>query len=96
MSGDCVIADANIAFKGLAAWRGDLRDRIGPGGRPLFFTPRFLFVELFKHQERLVRAGGLPEEDLPAGLQSSTDSLNPGRDEFYQCSFQTIMIRFFE
>ena len=68
MNADCVIVDANIAFKCLHSGRGDLRERIGPGGHPNFFSPRFLFVELFKHKERLERASGLPETDLLAGL----------------------------
>jgi predicted nucleic acid-binding protein len=68
MKGECVIVDANIAFKGLISWRDDLRGRLGPGGHPQLFTPRFLFVELFKHKERLIRASGLTEEDLLAGL----------------------------
>ena len=61
MNADCVIVDANIAFKCLHAGRGDLRGRIGPGGQLHFFSPRFLFVELFKHKERLAHAAGLPE-----------------------------------
>jgi predicted nucleic acid-binding protein len=75
MSADCVIVDANIAFKCLVAGRGDLRERIGPGGHPQLFTPRFLFVELFKHKERLLRASGLPEEDLLAGLHTLLNQL---------------------
>ena len=46
MSGECVIVDANIAFRSLLAGRGDLRERIGLGGHPRLFTPRFLLVEL--------------------------------------------------
>ena len=68
MNADCVIVDANIAFKCLHSDRGDLRERIGPGGHPQFFSPRFLFVELFKHKDRLTRASGLGETDLLAGL----------------------------
>ena len=68
MNADCVVVDANIAFKCLHSGRGDLRERIGPGGHPKFFSPRFLFVELFKHKERLEQASGLAETDLLAGL----------------------------
>jgi predicted nucleic acid-binding protein len=75
MSFDCVIVDANIAFKCLLAGRGDLRERIGPGGHPQLFTPRFLFVELFKHKERLTKASGLPEADLLAGLHTLLNQL---------------------
>lgn len=55
--------------------RGDLRERIGPGGHPNFFSPRFLFVELFKHKERLERASGLHEADLLAGLHALLSQL---------------------
>jgi predicted nucleic acid-binding protein len=75
MSADCVIVDANIAFKCLVTGRGDLRERLGPGGHPQLFTPRFLFVELFKHKERLIRASCLPEEDLLAGLHTLLNQL---------------------
>ena len=68
MNADCVIVDANIAFKSLCSGRGDLRERIGPGGHPHFFGPRFIFVELFKHKERLAQASGLVEADLLDGL----------------------------
>ncbi|MBI4663049.1 MAG: hypothetical protein HY735_29925 [Verrucomicrobia bacterium] len=42
-----------------------------PGGHPQFFSPRYLFIELFKHKERLIRAlnrppTGLTHEDAPA------------------------------
>lgn len=75
MNADCVIVDANIAFKCLRAGRGDLRGRIGPGGHPKFYSPRFLFVELFKHKERLTRASGLPEADLLEGLYTVVSQL---------------------
>ena len=75
MSADCVIVDANIAFKCLVGGRGDLRERIGPGGYPQLFTPRFLFVELFKHKDRLTHASGLAEPDLLAGLHTLLNQL---------------------
>ena len=75
MNADCVIVDANIAFKCLHSGRGDLRGRIGPGGHPQFFSPRFLFVELFKHKERLARASGLTETDLLEGLHTLLSQL---------------------
>lgn len=75
MNADCVIVDANVAFKCLRSGRGDLRGRIGPGGHPHFFSPRFLFVELFKHKERLSRASGLPEADLLEGLYAVVSQL---------------------
>ena len=64
MNADCVIVDANVVFKCLHSGRGELRGRIGPGQHAQFFSPRFLFVELFKHKERLASPSGLPEADL--------------------------------
>ena len=59
-----------------------MRERIGPGGHPKFFSPRFLFVELFKHKERLERASGLPETDLLAGLDALLARDSESRAEF--------------
>jgi hypothetical protein len=49
MNADCVIVDANIAFKALVSQRGDLRDRLDPSanlnqalrakGFSLFYEP---------------------------------------------------------
>ena len=75
MNAECVIVDANIAFKCLITGRGDLRERFGPGGHPQLFTPRFLFVELFKHKDRLVKSSGLPEDDLLAGIHTLLNQL---------------------
>ena len=75
MNADCVIVDANIAFKSLHSARGDLRGRIGPGGHLQFFSPRFLFVELFKHKERLASAAKLPEPELLEALYALVSRL---------------------
>lgn len=64
MKADCVVMDANIAFKTLTAQRGELRDRLGPSVTLNFYSPRFLFVELFKHKERLARPAKLTEDEL--------------------------------
>jgi predicted nucleic acid-binding protein len=75
MNADCVIVDANIVFKCLHTGRGDLRGRVGPGQPPQFFSPRFLFVELFKHKERLVLAARLPEAELLEALYALVSRL---------------------
>ena len=75
MNADCVIVDANIAFKCLHAGRGDLRGRIGPGQHPQLFSPRFLFVELFKHKERLASAAKLTETELLEALYALVSRL---------------------
>ena len=75
MNADCVIVDANIAFKCLHAGRGDLRGRIGPGQHPHFFSPRFLFVELFKHKEWLASAAKLPQAEFLEALYALVSRL---------------------
>ena len=70
MNAAAVVVDANIAFKSLCAGRGDLRTILDPDSPLRFYSPRFLFVELFKHKERLARAARFGEEELQSGLQS--------------------------
>lgn len=64
-----MVVDTNIAFKVLAFGGGHLRDRMDPTFRLQLHSPRFLFVELFKHKERLQRASRLSEEELLEALQ---------------------------
>lgn len=70
MNADCVVVDANIAFKALCSKRWDLRDRLGPAVSVTLHSPRFLFVELFKHKERLTGASRSDEEELLEALHT--------------------------
>lgn len=45
MNANCVIVDANIAFKCIHAGGGDLRARIGPGQNPAFLRPREILTD---------------------------------------------------
>lgn len=63
-----VIVDANVAFKCLCTHRGDLRRRLAPDISLIFYGPRYLFVELFKHKERLARAANLSDADFLQAL----------------------------
>lgn len=73
MSARGVVMDANIAWRALSRGRTDLVEALRLGG-PLagatLHAPRFLFVELFKHKERLLRASRLPEADLLDALHA--------------------------
>ena len=75
MNPDCVVVDANIAFKALASNRGDLRDRLAPSANRTFHSPRFVFVELFKHKERLSVAAKLNEDELLEALHTLVSRL---------------------
>src|SRR3954471_3850923 len=71
-----VVVDANIAFRSLTSKRGYLRS---PSQRPSdvrFIAPRFVFVELFKHKERLLRATEHSEEDLLIALHTLVSCLD--------------------
>lgn len=65
-----VIVDANIAFRALASSRGDLRNRLDSTDDIRFIAPRFLFVELFKHKDRLLHAMGKSEDELLEALHA--------------------------
>ena len=75
MNSDCVVVDPNIAFKALVSQRGDLRDRLDPSANAKFYSPGYLFVELFKHKTRLSHATGLTEEVLLEALQALVSRL---------------------
>lgn len=68
MNADCVIVDANLLFKALVAGRGDLRNPLSPSVPLRYVAPRFLFVELFKHQDRIMRASHLSEDQVLEAL----------------------------
>ncbi|MGD0091727.1 MAG: PIN domain-containing protein [Planctomycetota bacterium] len=59
-----IIVDTSVLFAALVKSRSRLRDELFADLEPSFFSPRFLFVELFKHKERLVAATELSEEEL--------------------------------
>ena len=73
MSGRRIVVDANIAFRAISRGRSDLVAMLRPAGRladATLHAPRFLFVELFKHKERIIRAARLPEEEILDSLHA--------------------------
>lgn len=75
MNPDCVVIDANIAFKAMVSQRGDLRERLDSSAKVKFYTPGSLFVELFKHKTRLAHATGLNNEELVQAMQALVSRL---------------------
>lgn len=71
-----VVVDANIAFRALAGSRGNLRCRLESAENICFIAPRFLFVELFKHKDRLVHASRKSEEEVLASLHALVASMD--------------------
>ncbi len=76
MNPECVVVDANLAFKALAAGRGDLRERLGRPADLRFFAPRFLFVELFRHKETLALAAKVSPEAMLEALHTLVTRLD--------------------
>ncbi len=70
-----VVVDTNVAFSALAAGCGDLAVRLLSPADTVFYAPRFLFIELFKHKARLLAATKLPEEKLLESLHELIEAL---------------------
>lgn len=70
-----VVVDTNVVFSALAAGCGDLARRLLAPSDIDFFAPRFLFVELFKNQGRILQATRLPEENVLEALNELIESL---------------------
>ena len=70
-----VVVDTNIAFSALAAGCGNLAMRLLSPSETIFYAPRFLFVELFKHRDRILAASKLSEDHLLEALNELLESL---------------------
>ena len=59
-----IVVDTNILFSLLLRGETALRKRFLTDGALAFHCPRFVFVELFQHKERIAQATELSEADL--------------------------------
>ncbi len=64
MNLDRIVVDTNILFSLLLRGETALRKRFLTDSAPTFHCPRFVFVELFKHKERITQATALSEDEL--------------------------------
>lgn len=64
MSSETVVIDTNLVFSALVSRNARLREAMLTEPALRLHCPRFLFVELFKHKERILRFTELPEEEL--------------------------------
>ena len=58
-----VVVDSNIIFSALLKSPNRYCDTICLSGDE-FYTPKFMFVEIFKYKERIVRQSKMPEEEV--------------------------------
>ncbi len=65
-----IVVDANIAFRALVSSRGELRARLDAADDFHFGVQRSIFIELFKHKDRLVAASGKTEDEVLEALQA--------------------------
>jgi len=76
-----IIIDTNLVFSALVTRGSRLRERLMTNEGARFCCPRFLFVELFKHKERILRASQVTEEELLeflGGILSKVDFIEEG------------------
>ncbi len=64
MSENRIVVDTSIFFSLLLRRDAGLRKRFLTNNATTFHCPRFVFVELFKHKERIAQATALSEEEL--------------------------------
>ena len=67
---DYVVLDANRLFSALIAGSHRLRQLLTAPGDVQFVAPKYVFVELFKHKERIANASALNEAELLGLLHS--------------------------
>ena len=58
-----VVVDSNIVFSALLKSPNQFSDTILLSGDE-FYTPKFMFVEIFKYKERIVQQSRLSEEEV--------------------------------
>lgn len=61
---ESIVIDTNLVFSALVSQRARLREVMFAERGFRLHAPRFLFVELFKHKERILQASQLPEDEL--------------------------------
>ena len=66
----CVVIDANRIFSELIAANHQLRRAFTLLPKTRFICPKYVFVEIFKHKERIADASGLSEPELLSLLHS--------------------------
>lgn len=59
-----IVVDTNILFSSLLHQQVRRRQIILTDTSRIFYSPRFVMVEMFKHKERLVEASELGEEEI--------------------------------
>lgn len=70
-----VVADANIIFSALISLDSSFRDVLLMEEHQ-FFAPNFIFLELFKHKEKLQRFSKLSEDELLEYLNKILESIH--------------------
>jgi len=60
-----IVVDTSVLFAALVSGRSRLREAFFADVVSPFCAPRFLFVELFKHKDRLLAAHGIVRGRTP-------------------------------
>lgn len=81
-----IVLDTNIVFSALQTKNTSLRDKL-TNKKYLFYTPRFLFVEIFKHKERILKNSSASEEDTLELLSAILHHINFINEDLFQRKF---------
>jgi predicted nucleic acid-binding protein len=69
-----IVVDANIFFSALLKNENPYI-KILMGANCKFFAPKFVFIEIFKHKEKIVKYSSLSEEELLEALEIVLDQV---------------------
>ena len=58
-----VVVDTNVIFASLLSRNSSLCEKLS-NPSCIFYAPKFLFVEIFKHKERILKHSEVKEEDI--------------------------------
>jgi len=80
-----IVVDTNIIFSALRSKNSVIRNRL-KRKHYTFYAPRFLFVELFKHKERILKNSFASEDEVLNLLSSVLHSINFINEDFISTS----------
>lgn len=58
-----IVVDSNIIFSSLLSKHSSIREKLA-NNNYAFYAPKFLFVEIFKHKERILKRSSATEDEV--------------------------------
>lgn len=70
-----IVVDSNIIFSSLLSKNSSTREKLA-NSNYAFYAPKFLFVEIFKHKERILKRSSASEDDVLEFLSTALHNLH--------------------